>query len=761
MGANRKKRTPRPHQQEAIRSVVAGLKGQDRGQLLMACGTGKTLTAFWIREALNAGRTLVLLPSLNLVAQTLKEWAAESGGAMDWICVCSDSTVAKAEDDEWVVNTSDLGIPVTSDPSSIKDFLQHSPAGVVFSTYQSSPLVADAQKDPGVPPFDLAIADEAHRCAGKVSTAFACVLDEAQIRASKRLFMTATPRVLGHKGKKKASDENLEVACMDDTSIFGEVLHQLSFSEAISRDLLTDYKVIIIGVDDPSIQASIVNRAALLSGSGRLVECAELANHVALAKAVADYSLQRVITYHGRVGSAHDFSTLHQSVVKYLPLNPDRPKTVKTGFVYGDMDAQRRGKEIDLLKNQDPDRVTILSNARCLSEGVDLPALDAVAFIDPRKSTTDIVQAVGRAIRKSPDKKCSYVILPVYLEKDDALEEEILASRFRDIWEVMLALKSQDDALSAALDHLRMQKGRTGTLSGASAALQKVVFDLDGLSHVPEAFAKSLRAMLVENTTNSWDEMYGRLLTYFDEHGTADVPWDATDELARWVSYQRRHRRDRKLNQRQIDLLDELGLTWDIYDDRWHLQYEECAHSIREGIEVDCQTPLGRWQHTQRHYFREGTLSPEREALLNEIGFVWEPVAYWFEQKCQALDEFVNENGHANVPSSHPVLGSWVGNQRVSYKAGTLPQDKIDRLEALGLAWNQREANWDEKLELLKTFVQENGHARVPASHPTLGIWVGLQRTTKRQGKLSAERTQRLEQVDGWVWDFSRGRQGS
>ena len=162
------KRTPRPHQQEAISSVIRGLRSADRGQLIMACGTGKTLTSFWIREELESGLTLVLLPSLNLLSQTLKEWESESED-LNWICVCSDKSVAKDED-EWVVNASDLGISVTSDVDEIQDFLIQTPNGVIFSTYQSSPLVAEAQKSDGIPHFDLVIGDEAHRISGKVST---------------------------------------------------------------------------------------------------------------------------------------------------------------------------------------------------------------------------------------------------------------------------------------------------------------------------------------------------------------------------------------------------------------------------------------------------------------------------------------------------------------------------------------------------------------------------------------------------------------
>ena len=269
-GQRKEKRTPRPHQQEAIRNVVEGFQTEDRGQLLMACGTGKTLTSLWIKEALNPKRTLVLLPSLSLLSQNLREWTATSQEEFNWICVCSDKSVAKQDknSDNWIKNISELGIPVTSEPSEIRSFLQNKDGGVVFSTYQSSPLVAEAQKIQEVPAFDIVFADEAHRCAGKVSTSFSCVLDTQKIRAKKRLFMTATPRILSNRVKSRAEMEDIEVASMDDEGQFGKTFHRLNFSEAIRKDLLTDYRVIVVGVDDPDIQAKIINRPLSSTGTG-------------------------------------------------------------------------------------------------------------------------------------------------------------------------------------------------------------------------------------------------------------------------------------------------------------------------------------------------------------------------------------------------------------------------------------------------------------------------------------------------------------
>ena len=405
-GRRKDKRRPRPHQQEAIQNVVQGLQAADRGQLLMACGTGKTLTSLWIKEALNAKRALVLLPSLSLLSQTLREWTAASQKEFNWICVCSDKSVAKQDKtvDEWIENISELGVPVTSDPTEIRSFLLDNEEGIVFSTYQSSQLVAEAQQSAVIPGFDVAFADEAHRCAGKVSSAFGCILDSQKIKAEKRLFMTATPRVLSNRIKSRAEAEDIEVASMDDEGQFGRVLHRLNFSEAIERNLLTDYRVVVVGVDDPSIQIKIINRPLSSTGTGVETDYETLANHISLSKSVRDYDLQRIITFHGRVKAAKKFSEDHPKVVDWLLESSTGVKPIRAGYVSGRMTSLERNSKINGLRNLKEDEIGILSNARCLSEGVDVPTLDGIAFIDPRSSQVDIIQAVGRAIRKSESK---------------------------------------------------------------------------------------------------------------------------------------------------------------------------------------------------------------------------------------------------------------------------------------------------------------------------------------------------------------------
>jgi predicted helicase len=299
------RKKPFPHVREAIRATVKGFDRTDRGQLLMACGTGKTLAAMWIAERLESKRTLVLVPSLSLLAQTLREWSGNASKPFDYLAVCSDDSVAGHDD--FVEHTSELGLPVTTDPGLIAAFLRRRGRRVVFATYQSSPQIAAAYEG-RVPGFDLAVADEAHRCAGRAGNVFTTILDADRIRSKRRLFMTATPRYYTSRLRREAGLLDVEIASMDDEAAFGPVLHHLSFGEGIARDLLSDYQVVVVGVDDETYRA-YAERGELVTHDGKKITNARtLAGQIGLAKTIRKYDLHGVISFHGRVKAAREFS---------------------------------------------------------------------------------------------------------------------------------------------------------------------------------------------------------------------------------------------------------------------------------------------------------------------------------------------------------------------------------------------------------------------------------------------------------------------
>ena len=320
---------PRDHQVEAIAAVAKNFQDADRGQIIMASGTGKTFTMLWIKEKLGSDSTLVLLPSLGLLSQTLHEWTLAANQPFAVLCVCSDQTVGKEGADEAIHFVADLAFPVTSDTAEIRKFLKQDGAKVVFSTYQSSPLVAEAQSDASIQAFDLAIADEAHRCTGKVTSDFSTVLDSKRLRATKRLFATATPRTYTTSVKQAAEDRGIEVVGMDDEHVFGKVLYSLPFGEAIRRNLLTDYRIVIIGVDNPMIAEWIKNRELIKTDSGIENDAEAIAAQIGMLKAIKDYDLKRVISFHSRVNRAEAFTTDTPQIMAWIS---DEHRPSRTNF---------------------------------------------------------------------------------------------------------------------------------------------------------------------------------------------------------------------------------------------------------------------------------------------------------------------------------------------------------------------------------------------------------------------------------------------
>lgn len=449
---------PRRDQKRAIADAIRGFKSHPRGQLIRACGTGKTLIGLRVAEALKSRRTLVLVPSLSLVSQILSDWAKDGLRPFRFLPVCSDETIGG--EDHLVAHVSQLGVPATTNPSEIAGFMRGTGTRVIFSTYKSSPKIALTFKQHRLDPFDLVIADEAHRCAGVEAGEAATVLDPQQIRARKRLFMTATPRIASESSKTRADSMGLELVSMDDQKLFGPVFHELKFSDAIRLKLLTDYRVEIIGVDDP-LYRQYAQQGVFVTLDGKTVTDAQnLTSHIAVAKAIKKYDLRRIITFHGRVTRAREFADQFPQFIRWMPTADIPTGEIWSELISGEMPSNKRDAILDRLREVAPPARGVVTNARCLSEGIDVRALDGVAFIDPKESQVDIIQAVGRAIRKAKRKKHGIIILPVYISSGEDEEKTLEDSSFKQVWRVLRALRSHDDQLASELDNLRANLGK-------------------------------------------------------------------------------------------------------------------------------------------------------------------------------------------------------------------------------------------------------------------------------------------------------------
>ncbi|WP_342373079.1 DEAD/DEAH box helicase family protein [Propioniciclava soli] len=477
----------RPHQKEALTAIHDGFTTHDRGQWISACGTGKTFTSLKLAEQMcadNGGslRVLFLAPSIALVSQTLREWMAQTQTTIRPFVVCSDTKASKAAED---ISTHDIPLPTTNATRLVHEMSQVGLRGrqmtVVFSTYQSIDVVAQAQQLAGTD-FDLVLCDEAHRTTGvrlageADESAFTRVHDNTYLPAAKRLYMTATPRLYGEAVKQKADEASAVLTSMDDEATFGPEFHRLGFGEAVERRLLADYKVMILVVENgaiaPRLQESLatVDHELALDDAAKIVGCW---NGLAKRTQDGDFGtnptpMKRAVAFSQNIRASQAFADAFPQVVDTLTnTGDDEGPTCEVQHVDGSMNAMIRGEKLAWLKAPIPDgECRVLTNARCLSEGVDVPALDAVMFLHPRNSLVDVVQSVGRVMRKAPGKEFGYVILPVAIPAGLAPEEALKDNkRFKVVWDVLNALRSHDDRFNAMINTIDLDKSTNGKVT--------------------------------------------------------------------------------------------------------------------------------------------------------------------------------------------------------------------------------------------------------------------------------------------------------
>ena len=486
--ASRTFKEPRPHQREAINDCLEKFRVYDRGQMIMACGTGKTLTALRLAEEFlqsegNAGgAVLFLAPSIALVGQSMREWANQSKLPMVCAVVCSDAKASSVDEDAWESSLKDLPYPASTDPNVLYQQMKNIGADtlrVIFSTYQSIQVVSDAQKL-GLPEFDLVICDEAHRTTGMAeqnkpdeASEFVKVHDNGIIRGRKRLYMTATPKIYGDRAVAAAKADSYVVSSMDDASVFGPVFHQLSFGRAIDENLLTDYKVIALTMPE-DVVSEVYQRAMAEEGDG--FDVTESARIIGCWKGLLDQGqdtgvkLKNAVAFCTTIAESKRISDYFERTVDaYIDYEKEQGRDLpefrcKIEHVDGTMDSGLRRERLRWLEETESGEnaaCRILSNARCLAEGVDVPNLDAVLFLQPKKSKVDITQAVGRVMRKFEGKQFGYIILPIVIPAGMTAEQALDDNEtYAVVWDVLKALRSHDERLEARINALPYDKNK-------------------------------------------------------------------------------------------------------------------------------------------------------------------------------------------------------------------------------------------------------------------------------------------------------------
>lgn len=481
------KKKLRYYQESAIQSALNHFTENDRGQLIMAPGTGKTFTSLKIAEAMARDASkeqytiLYLVPSIQLLTQTLRGWNNDTEMTMSSMAVTSDRNASrgsvKQDESNLTIKASDIGYPATtSSKKVVENYLElmtrpKKELLVVFGTYQSIDVLGEAQKE-GFPEFDLIIADEAHRTTGAKAfgdeaSSFTKVHSDLNVKGIKRLYQTATPKLYGIEAKKKAEENSSVISSMDDENLYGSVFYRLGFGDAISQDILTDYKLMVLAVDETVVQKDMQKALAdsenglNIDDVGRIIGVWNgMIKRESFADKVSGEPMQRAIAFSRTIEDSKRLSNQFENVVNEY-LNSDEGYSVNVRHVDGSMNALEKNEALDWLASDDipEDSARVLSNVRFLTEGIDVPNLDAIIFLSPRKSQVDIVQAVGRIIRKFEGKEYGYIILPIVVPAGETPETILDNNKTYDvIWQVLNALRSVDERFEATVNKLELNK---------------------------------------------------------------------------------------------------------------------------------------------------------------------------------------------------------------------------------------------------------------------------------------------------------------
>lgn len=752
--AHSKKYEPREDQKIAINKVLQHFEANDRGQLILPCGAGKTTTSLWIKEKLGSTSTLVLFPSLALLRQFKTEWAEQRSVDYDYRNVCSEKDIDKSKDDSTVTHIYEIsGITINS-TDKIREFLvSDSENKIVFCTYQSIKLIQETLAELPNFAFDLIVCDEAHRTAGGAKqNTFAIVHDQTKIRGKKRLYMTATPRVVSVQLKAKLGHDYALLCDMSNPDIYGAEAFRMSFAEAIEQKILVDYKIIGIGVTQKQVKQFIDQRRYVTEE----YDLKEIADNYALSLVMDKYSAFHAITFHSQVAKAREFSERHNNYFG---------QDVYANHVSGKDKTSKRAAILKRFKNNVKG---VVSNARCLTEGVDVPVIDLIYFCDPKNSKIDIVQASGRALRKDRhgQKPIGYIVVPIFHHIDEDIEKEIEKKPyFQNLIQVIRSLCDQDERLQAEIDEVAFNKGerisKRLVVDYGDSEIEKII-TFEGIE---KEVKKYLFDQIIEKTRDNWNVMFSNLVKFKKIYGITNVTrkHQGFETLRWWVQAQRDNYFKKKLSPFQIKKLNEIGFEWkgkqrrEITDrfEIWMLSYRKLVQYFNENGNVDIPArydkdkSLATWLVTQRVKYDEAKLSDEQIEMLEKVNINWDP-KNTYPQFIEDIKKFREKFGHTKVSQGnieYRKLGSKCSKVRGIYKIGKKAQNgdlvypgkgrltkwAIEELDKLEFEWDSGNVDWDERFSELKMYYNNYGHTSVKLSgNQTLFYWCYRQRRNRK-----------------------------
>ena len=782
---------PKSHQLTGMAAVARELLDRDRTKVIMACGTGKSLMAMWSAQDLKPRRVLVLVPTLVLLKQVHDLWKAESssgrwGGALRTLCVCSDSSIQSGGTGR-ESEADDVSLPIDfgacTDPAVVAEFVrtvanESGAVAAIFTTYASAPTVARGLElgDEENAYFDVGIFDESHKLVGDSRKAFAFSLHDENVSITKRIFFTATPKVV-----RNANDgsSNYAVSSMDDEALFGRTAYYLSFKEAVQRGLIAPYKIIISVIDDALLTSLDIEA----DGHQMLA-----VQHV-LYEAMQSYGLKKAVTFHSAVAPAKEFARTFTT----LP----GASQVEAYHVSG---CQPMAERELLMQRFALAPISIVTNARCLTEGVDVPSVDMVAFIDPRKSKVDIVQAIGRTMRLSPGKTHGHVLLPLHLEvhQGETLEAALERTDLTIVIDVLRSLFENDDDLhdlfvtESLAGPRKIGAGREDDLAGAS------LFDAAGTwapveVHYPgrrsevalntSRLFSALKTKIVKELLGDWYESHAEYAAFMRCHG--QEPRNMGDEnqlrLNRWGSRNRLTLNGANKRDPRVRALDGIGFNWESKSDgSFDATCAQIAAFMSEHGRVPVTTSVNPNERRLakrivwlRQMHREGKLSEDRAKALSAIdglGFSDEmSIDYKWQLHCLYYMMYVVVDG-LEPSNKHLVevgkrFAAWASAQRRQWRDGALESERIEMLETIpNWTWDRDEvsASFDENRALISAFICEHGHAPIRTGRKPnerqLYKRIDWLRKTHRDGNLAANRVKALLEIDGLCFADDRSK---
>ncbi|WP_405363565.1 Helicase associated domain protein [Kitasatospora sp. NBC_00085] len=731
-------------QKDAVAAAVREVKDGGRATVVAATGSGKTLIAAGCARRLAAkGRVLVLVPTIELLEQTAEAWSLRGGRRGRAVAVCSREEALESAEAGGRVHAQ-----VTTQAPRIADLVAKEKAGepvTVYATYASLERIVQAHRDWGLAQWDLVIIDEAHRTAGSEGKAWAAIHNDTDVPAKRRLYFTATPRIADDRRAKDgladladADGQALPALCsMDSEEIYGKVCFTWTLGQGIEHGYLADYRVLVPVVTDEDLR-ELLNLPAIadLRSQRSNEELLRLALQIAVLRAVADLGLRRVITFHSRVTAAREFANSLLGASELLP-EAERPERIWAKAVAGtDRLKDRRAAFTDFKKHtgEDGEECGILCNSRLLTEGIDVAAVDAICFADPKSSVIDIVQAVGRALRQTyREDKVSWVIIPVYLptpevgddtaaahpaEVHDAGEAvkaeadaEIEASSFRTIWRVLRALAAHDARVVGRITELRASRSQ-------------------GTAHTTAAKPAESEAAAA---------------------GEGEQQPAPVESPIEWLRINARHHAAQILQTVKLRAFNPRAVEWQrmhAVAAVFHLQ-----HGHLDPTDKAKHTELISWLTRQRHLNGQGLLDPARVSELDALGMIWSKNANAWERGAAYAAAFHHQHGHLAIPATAKLddyaVGAWMRRQR---KAENLNPDQVAKLDALDELW-RLEPDWNRSYRRLLAYLAAGGTLDGPANRtggeadPTFrpGTWLRKQDKARTEGKLTDHQTALLD----------------